>query len=671
MSTRGTLGEVLASRRRRCFVGRDAELELVRAALGTAEPRFSVLWFTGPGGIGKSALLDVAGELAEEAGGLTVVRLDGRDLAPSPRAVLDAIGELPRGRVLLMIDAYERLAVLDGWVRTSLLPRLPASALIVVAGRGPPGPGWRADPAWRDLLRVVALRNLGPDAGRAYLRACGVDEAVHGRLLRASHGHPLALSLLAELVVRGGEVPLDAMAPELVGTLVRRFVDVVPAGEQRDALEVCALSRTTTESLLRDALALDDAHELFSWLRDRSFVESGPDGVFPHDLARDVLEGDLRWRDPERYKDVFRAISGHVHSRLKSSRRAAYDLKFLFRNLPGVLSPVDWEAWGRHDPEPAGPDDGARILELVAGAEGEASAAIAERWLALQPEAFVVVRDEHDDVRGILALLELTAASDEDRRADPGAAAAWDHAHRLRPPRPGETITQTRFVVDRDAYQAPCPTMNAAPILTLQRYLHTPRLAWDFLALHEPEPWDAYFALADLPRAAGADFEVGGRRYGLFGHDFRRVPVDALTRLWTERALAQDPRPPPAPAEEALALSHEDFTDAVRQALRDLHRPELLARNPLLRTRLVGDAAGPEALAAVVRAAVDGLRADPRDDRLRRAVERTYLSPAPTQEAAAEVLGLPWSTYRRHLSQGVQRVTAWLWERELYDTEHR
>jgi len=682
----GTLGDVLASRRRRRFVGRDAELELVRAALDAAEPPFSVLWLTGPGGIGKTSLLDVIAEQAAEAGS-SIVRLDGRDLSSSP-AVLEALGgELGTtladeptagldGRLVLLFDAYERTGTLDDWVRTWLLPRLPATTLTVVAGRERPGPAWRADPAWRDLLRVVALRNLGPEESRRYLRACGVDEAVHGRLVEVTHGHPLGLSLLADLVVRGGEVTLNPLAPDLVGTLVRRFVDVVPVGVRRRALEVCSLARVTTEPLLRDTLALDDAHEVFSWLRDLSFVESGPDGVFAHDLARDVLDADLRWRDPEGYKDVFRRVRSHISTALKSSRgreqqRAVFDLKFVFRNLPSVLSPVDWDAWGRHYPELAGPGDGGSILELVAAAEGEASAAIAQRWLDLQPENFVVVRRENEEVRGFLALLDLTSVSEADRRADPGAEAAWEYAHRHAPPRPGEVVTQTRFLVDRDGYQDPSPTLNAIAVETLQRYLGTPRLAWDFLALHEPEPWDEFFALADLPRAKGADFVVGGRRYGLYGHDFRRVPVDALMALWTERALAQDPTLQPGAVDDAVVLSQAEFTDAGRQALRDLLRPELLARNPLLRTRLARDYAGTEepdaeALEGLVRAAVDALRQHPRDDKLLRAVERTYLRPAPTQEAAAEVLGLPFSTYRRHLSQGVGRIVAWLWDREVY-----
>ena len=89
----GTLGEVLASRRRRCFVGRDGELELVRAALDASEPPFSVLWFTGPGGIGKTSLLEAIAEQAEEAGGWRVVRLDGRELPSSPRVALDVVRE--------------------------------------------------------------------------------------------------------------------------------------------------------------------------------------------------------------------------------------------------------------------------------------------------------------------------------------------------------------------------------------------------------------------------------------------------------------------------------------------------------------------------------------------------------------------------------------------------
>ena len=113
--------------------------------------------------------------------------------------------------------------------------------------------------------------------------------------------------------------------------------------------------------------------------------------------------------------------------------------------------------------------------------------------------------------------------------------------------------------------------------------------------------------------------------------------------------------------------------ESLRRTL--LRRPDLLGRNPLLRTRLVHDRAGGEepgaaALEVLVGAAVETLRAHPRDDKLWRAVERTYVRPAATQERAAAALGLPFSTYRRHLTHGVDRVVAWLWDQEVYGSEH-
>ena len=119
-----------------------------------------------------------------------------------------------------------------------------------------------------------------------------------------------------------------------------------------------------------------------------------------------------------------------------------------------------------------------------------------------------------------------------------------------------------------------------------------------------------------------------------------------------------------------LVLSETDFAEAVRRALRDLHRADLLARNPLLRTRLLRERTGavePTAadLGGTLREAVASLREDPKDDNLLRAVEATYVKPSRTQEAAAAVLGLPFSTYRRHLGLGVSRLVAWCWEREI------
>jgi hypothetical protein len=118
-----------------------------------------------------------------------------------------------------------------------------------------------------------------------------------------------------------------------------------------------------------------------------------------------------------------------------------------------------------------------------------------------------------------------------------------------------------------------------------------------------------------------------------------------------------------------LVLSRTEFGEAVRQALRDYTRPDSLAANPLVRSRLVANATGqdgpPAALQALLRTATATLMANPKDAKLHRALWHTYLEPAPTQEQAAELLGLPFNTYRYHLAKGIKRVADWLWQREL------
>lgn len=72
-------------------------------------------------------------------------------------------------------------------------------------------------------------------------------------------------------------------------------------------------------------------------------------------------------------------------------------------------------------------------------------------------------------------------------------------------------------------------------------------------------------------------------------------------------------------------------------------------------------------LRALLRRAVDDLARDPRGVRAREALTAGYFSGAPTQEAAARRLGLPYGTYRRHLRQGLDLLSEALWQQELHD----
>ena len=116
-------------------------------------------------------------------------------------------------------------------------------------------------------------------------------------------------------------------------------------------------------------------------------------------------------------------------------------------------------------------------------------------------------------------------------------------------------------------------------------------------------------------------------------------------------------------------LARSEFENAVKEALRHYTQPDLLAENALLRTRLLTSskpgAATPEGLQILLAETAKALFAGERDQRLYHVLDLTYLNPAPKQEAAASRLGLPYSTYRRHLTAGVDRLTEWLWKQEL------
>lgn len=684
----------LTAIRRRFFVGRGAELELFRQALLAEESLFAVLHLFGPGGVGKTTLLHEYAGLAAEHG-RPAYRLDGRDIDPSPHGFLlalshivdpeapplslNALADLPPA--VLILDTYERLTALDGWLRETFLPALPAHVLVVIAGRTPPAEPWYTDPAWRRLARIVSLRNLRPEESRQLLTTLDVPAALQEAVLNVAYGHPLALVLLADWIALGAtraeEISLEH-AQHVIHLLVERFMQDVPTVQHRQALEACALARVTTEALLAEVTGEEAAPALFVWLRGLSFIETGPAGVFPHDLVREIVETDLRWRNPQAWRQRYRQVQRHLNHRFWNSsglarQQAFSDLLFLQRHHPLMKSFYDWKAMGGAYHEPANPQDHPHILAMVEHHEGSESAQIVAYWLQRQPQAFVIYRASGPQPLGFAANLLLETVTPEDEQADPAVRAIWDYVRRYGPLRPGERIQIARFWMGREDYQTPL-THNMITLNTVITWLTTPNLAWTFCCMADPAAWEGVFTYINFCRVAEADFDVGGRRYGGFAHDWRAEPLSVWNQVLAERQLDLDYRPEAVsqtdPSPPLLVLSQPEFADAVRQALRDYTRPDALAHNPLLRSRVLRDVAGPNpdpaALQSLLRAAADTLTTTPKDKKLYRALYHTCFQPASTQEAVAELLDLPFSTYRYHLSKAIQRVTEWLWQRELY-----
>ena len=109
--------------------------------------------------------------------------------------------------------------------------------------------------------------------------------------------------------------------------------------------------------------------------------------------------------------------------------------------------------------------------------------------------------------------------------------------------------------------------------------------------------------------------------------------------------------PPPESALRPPPLSRAAFGDAVRVGAASTSTAP--TGSPAARSSAGRSAPTPAEVRASVVTAVDRLAGEPKGDQLRAVLNRTFVRAAPTQEAAAEVLGLPFSTYRRHLARAL------------------
>ena len=103
--------------------------------------------------------------------------IDCRSIEPTERGFLDSLGSAVGGapasaeeaaerlaglgeRVVLVLDTYEVLRLLDSWAREVFAPALRDNTRLVLAGREPPIASWYATPGdmgmcWARLLRAT------------------------------------------------------------------------------------------------------------------------------------------------------------------------------------------------------------------------------------------------------------------------------------------------------------------------------------------------------------------------------------------------------------------------------------------------------------------------------------------------------------------------------------
>lgn len=680
----------MRSRIARSFVGRDAELALFTESIDTDPPAVPIFVVHGPGGIGKTCWLERARALAA-ARGIDSARLDARDVEPSvpglARALAAAFGapgggtELPEllaycarvPRRLLVIDTFEPLAHLQGWLRECFLAELPAATRVLIASRSKPDDVWRSDALWREAARVFGLRNLGAHECARYLAARGIAPVHHDAIVQLSHGHPLALTLVADVVASSGEVP-ERLLRDVIRQLAERFTAQAPSDLHRRALEVCAHARVTTEALLADTVHAERAHELFGWLASLSIIEFGPAGLFPHDLVRDAIDDELHWRHRERHRGMHDAVRDHLIRRARSKSHAAqhttFDILFLHRHAAAMRPFVNFAALGSVYFERAVPSDLPTVLASLGGEVAAAQHAALAHWWSHRAATAWVVRPAARQVVAATLAIDLALLRDDERDGDAVLAAVWRQLQQVAPPHAGDRQLLARWNIAAGGTLNPSAAMNGLQMSQFHQWLSLSDLGAFVICTEHPDHWLPMMRHIGFARLDGCDQVVDGVPLGCYLHDWRAVPMARWLDVMADRELGRErPMDEPLGGPAAARPARSEFEHMVRDALRAFNDKAALMASPLNASALVHgcrrDSEGPaDTLRRLLTETVRALGDRPRDAKFSRALELTYLRPAGSQELAAERLGVPFGTYRYQLTTGIERVVQALWARE-------
>lgn len=683
------LADRMRARMARTFVGRDAELALLDQSFASDSPAVPIFLVHGPGGIGKSCLLERARALAADRG-IDSIRIDARNVEPTAAGLARALGvalgaregDADLGRVIeasgsrprrmLVIDSFEHLAHLAGWLRDNFLTNVPPMLGVLIATREAPDSVWRTDPLWREATRTVALRNLADDDCARYLDARSIAAKHHEAIVRLSHGHPLALTLVADVVAATGEVPAQ-LDHDVVRQLSARFTAQAPSELHRRALEVCAHARLTTESLLADAVDAARSRELFEWLATLSLVESAETGLFPHDLVRDAIDDELRWRHPDRYRDVHVAVHNHFVNRVREAPLAGdstFDVLYTHRRSPSMQQFVDFRKLGSVYFERGTPSDLPQLAQLLDAEAPPAQRDPIVRWWTHRACTTWVVRPSAGRLVGATIAVDLAALDDAERGTDPVMSSVWQALHDVTAPAPGDRQMLGRWSVVVGGQLRPSAAMNGIEMAYYFQWLTMRDLGAYVISIDYPDHWLPMMGHIGFMRLPACDHVIDDVPLGCYFHDFRACPLTRWLEMNADRSLGHERKMDDLHVSSAAArLARPEFERAVRDAMRVLHERPALAASPLTASSIVatnrrdGESAG-DTLRRLLLDAAATLKDRPRDLKFWRALDSTYLHPAGSQELAAEKLGLPFGTYRYQLAAGLERVAQALWDNE-------
>lgn len=297
------------------FIGREDRCHWLQRWLNWSEPPTQVLAVTGIGGVGKSTLLTQCLMIARNAG-VATVWIDGRTCHRTPQGFLETLppqyhqwrqafdaanGPLP---LIIAIDNYEDIHVLESWLREVFLAELPdTNVLLMVASRSNLMAHWQLEPGWVDRVSVWPLESFTATEVEDFLARYHWPPAEVARARRLSLGHPLSLAVIADSWRRAN--PDDGQTViRLRDTLCADLLREVTDPALQPMVDVLSLMMEANLDILQRVLQQRISPNKYRALKSLSFVKSSGYGVSLHDIASQYLFDDLRTRDPLTFEQL-------------------------------------------------------------------------------------------------------------------------------------------------------------------------------------------------------------------------------------------------------------------------------------------------------------------------------------------------------------------------------
>jgi hypothetical protein len=466
-------------------VGRAEVLAQLWQMLQPHGPR--ILWMHGVAGVGKSALLR-AFAIEAQASGANCVLLDCRAVEPTERGLVHAISaasgsefstseEAARAldqsgdQVVLALDAYEVFRIADTWLRQTFLPLLSQHVRLLISGREPPPSAWYLTSAWEDAIRALPLGTLDDSDSEELLRRLNAPEPAIPRIKQLARGHPLALKIAAAAARERPALEVESVTAERVfDEIVRIYVEDLPADTRR-ALEAASVVRRATVSLLAAMLTDLPPDVVFEQLRRLPFAELSRDGLLIHETMQQAIAATVRAADPVRYRRYRRAAWRQLRAELLEAGtpelwRYTADMLYLIEN-PVVREAFFPTGATNYSVEPARPEDGPAIAEVIDRHEPEAAGCELKRWWERTPGSFRTVRDPHGLVAGFYVLLDARNVARQ-WIVDCALMNAWSEHLRRHPVPPTQRVLLSPRWLSRDHGELPSPAV-AACFLDIKR----------------------------------------------------------------------------------------------------------------------------------------------------------------------------------------------------------